>query len=222
MKNLLCIETAFNELCVALTYQNAAFSQISTVPKQHASHLMGFIRQLFVEADCQESELDAIAYDAGPASFTGIRMGAGVAMSMGYALNKPVVPLSSLQLVAASSTSPGGIVVVLNAYQGEIYVARFENQGTLQRKMPDSLMQPSQLEAVLENHDTVVSDCFNLYETLWQPVFEKKKNALEALPMITPEVFISVAEQAFLSGAGKSAMEAGPVYLRKDEGWKKG
>jgi len=221
MKNILCIDSAFDSLTVALSCKGQVFCQQNLIPKQHGVSLIGYIKALFVEADFPSNQLDAIAYNAGPASFTGVRMGAGVAMSMGHALEKPVIALSSLLLLAKEAKVTGGIVLATNAYQGEIYTARFEKQAELVRKTEDSLCDPEALNKLVQEEDTLFTDCEQLYGAMWQPVLVEKKAKVLSLPLVSGDTLLKVAEAAFLNGEGKPAMQASPQYLRKAESWKR-
>ena len=58
------------------------------------------VEAVLAEARLERSALDALAYDAGPGSFTGIRIGAGVAQGLALGLEKPLLAVSSLMALA--------------------------------------------------------------------------------------------------------------------------
>jgi tRNA threonylcarbamoyladenosine biosynthesis protein TsaB len=66
--------------------------------------LMPLIHGLFKKAGWKPQELDAIAVDAGPGRFTGLRIGVAAARTLGQALEKPVVEVSSLEALAAQAS----------------------------------------------------------------------------------------------------------------------
>ena len=69
-------------------------------PQGHSQLLLGMIEEVLSEAGVLRDDLDAIVYDAGPGSFTGIRIGAGVAQGIALALEKPLFAISSLMTLA--------------------------------------------------------------------------------------------------------------------------
>ena len=89
-------------------------------------------------------EMDALAVTAGPGSFTGLRIGMAMVKGMGFALDKPCIPLSTLEGLAWNLQGwPGLICPVMDARVGQVYTAlfRWEN-GTMHRLM-DSLFYQS-------------------------------------------------------------------------------
>jgi tRNA threonylcarbamoyladenosine biosynthesis protein TsaB len=80
-------------------------------------------------AGADRTSLDAIACDVGPGSFTGIRVGLAAAKGIALALDIPLVPVTSLEALAAAARiggAEGPIVAVLDARRGEIFVQRFD------------------------------------------------------------------------------------------------
>lgn len=68
--------------------------------KNHASFIQPAIKNLFQSCEQQLSNLDAIAVTAGPGSYTGLRIGLATAKGLCYALNKPLILLSTLEVMA--------------------------------------------------------------------------------------------------------------------------
>jgi tRNA threonylcarbamoyl adenosine modification protein YeaZ len=74
-------------------------------PKKGLStHLIPSIHALFQKAKWKPQDLDAIAVDVGPGSFTGLRMGVAAARTLGQSLEKPVVEVTSLEAMAAQAS----------------------------------------------------------------------------------------------------------------------
>lgn len=69
-------------------------------PNKHASILTILIQQLLAETGRTIRQLDAIAINKGPGSYTGLRIGAAVAKGICYTTDKPLIGLSSLQCLA--------------------------------------------------------------------------------------------------------------------------
>lgn len=74
------------------------------------------------------SSIDAIAFDAGPGAFTGLRIGCSVAQGLGFARGLPLVPVGSLEAAAWRAVRQAGlaqavVAVVNDARMGELYAA---------------------------------------------------------------------------------------------------
>ena len=73
------------------------------LPRQHAARLLPTIQMLLAQAELTLSDCDMIAVGIGPGSFIGVRTAVAVAKSLAYAVNIPVVPVSSLALLAQTA-----------------------------------------------------------------------------------------------------------------------
>jgi tRNA threonylcarbamoyladenosine biosynthesis protein TsaB len=82
------------------------------------------VDRLLAEAGVPLSALDAIAFGAGPGSFTGLRIACGVAQGLALAIDRPVVPVDSLSAMAWAS-GQGDVIACLDARMGEVYVAAY-------------------------------------------------------------------------------------------------
>ena len=96
---LLAFDTATEACTVALWLDGKVLERFEH-QSQHSEHLLAMIDALLAEAELSISQLDAIAFGRGPGSFTGLRIGAGVAQGLAFAANLPVVPVSSLAALA--------------------------------------------------------------------------------------------------------------------------
>jgi len=89
------------------------------------------ITNLLQQANCKAEELKAIAFAAGPGSFTGIRLAASVTQAISFALNLPVIAISSLKLLAHkvySETKEKDFLVMIDARMNQVYYAKFVMQ----------------------------------------------------------------------------------------------
>jgi tRNA threonylcarbamoyladenosine biosynthesis protein TsaB len=71
----------------------------------HAENLTIFISEVVKECNFNYNDLDAIAVSMGPGSYTGLRIGVSTAKGLCYALNKPLIAVSTLQHLALSVSS---------------------------------------------------------------------------------------------------------------------
>ncbi len=102
----LCLETATSVCSVALIENNnvVAFREINEGFK-HAEKLTVFISEVVKEAGIKLNNLKAVAVSSGPGSYTGLRIGVSVAKGLCYSLDKPLISISTLELLAARAHS---------------------------------------------------------------------------------------------------------------------
>jgi tRNA threonylcarbamoyl adenosine modification protein YeaZ len=69
--------------------------------REHASQIIGLIDRVLLESSVTKEKLDGIAVADGPGSFTGLRIGMAAAKGMAVALGKPLVGVSTFEVMAA-------------------------------------------------------------------------------------------------------------------------
>jgi tRNA threonylcarbamoyladenosine biosynthesis protein TsaB len=92
----------------------------------HSEILMPGVEQLFALTRLQPKDIDYVAYTCGPGSFTGLRIGAASAIAIARALNKPAIPVPTLDALAYNALGVGSryyVVPMLDARRGQIYTA---------------------------------------------------------------------------------------------------
>lgn len=104
MALLLNIDTATEQagVCLSNNEQVLAVRQ-TTEQKNHASFIQPAIKEMLAEAGYQLQDVDAIAVSAGPGSYTGLRVGLATAKGICFALQKPLIMLNTLQVMAVAS-----------------------------------------------------------------------------------------------------------------------
>lgn len=123
--NILALDTSGTACSVALAKGSELFERHEILENRHSEFLLNFIDNLLKQAHLKLTELDAIAVGNGPGSFTGIRLGMGVAQGLAFGINKPLIPVSSLHAIAKTS-SVKNILVAVDARMGEVYWQCFQ------------------------------------------------------------------------------------------------
>ncbi len=104
MSLILNIDTAIDIAHISVAKDGEVLAEVSnTDPKAHGSFLQPAIQSLLKNACVTIHELDAIAISAGPGSYTGLRVGMASAKGLCYALNKPLISISTLEILASSA-----------------------------------------------------------------------------------------------------------------------
>lgn len=130
---VLLIDTALG-LCTAGVFEvgetmRALGLRSEAMTKGHSERLGGLARDAVAEAGGFDA-IDRIAVTVGPGSFTGLRVGLAFAQGLGAALNRPVVGVSTLDALAAS-TDVRDVAALIDARRGQVY-ARFWRDGVAQ------------------------------------------------------------------------------------------
>jgi len=104
----------------------------------HSEILMPGIDQLFKLTGINRTEIDYIAYTSGPGSFTGLRIGAATALGLAAGLNRPTIPVPTLDslaynmlMMADSRGNTGLIIPMMDARREQAYTAiyKFDESG---------------------------------------------------------------------------------------------
>lgn len=120
----------------------------------HSQTLMPMIEQLAVNAQVSLDALDAIAVNAGPGSFTGVRIGVAAVKGLAFARNLPCVAVSTLQSMAYNALGTNGIVcAVMDARCSQVYNALFRvRNGEIERLCEDRALALSDLHSDLKQY----------------------------------------------------------------------
>jgi tRNA threonylcarbamoyladenosine biosynthesis protein TsaB len=101
MPLILNIDTATENASVGLGDDDKILAiEKSENAKEHASFLQPAIKKIMHEANLQLQQLNAIAVTGGPGSYTGLRVGLSSAKGLCYALNKPLILINTLEVMA--------------------------------------------------------------------------------------------------------------------------
>ena len=131
---LLAFETSTEALSVALSTDGEVRERFELAPRRHAELSLPWAEELLAEAGLKRSQLDAIAVGRGPGAFTGVRLAIALAQGIALALDRPVVPVSTLAALAVRADANGDgeprrVLAAIDARMGEVYSAAFELRG---------------------------------------------------------------------------------------------
>lgn len=131
---LLALATSGRWCSVALYRRGAGIDESDCLSEplgeRQSSSILRMVDELCTAAAIDLSQLDAIAFDAGPGSFTGLRVGCAVAQGLGLALDRPLLAVDSLQALAwqrlrTASRRDATVLVANDARMDELYVAAY-------------------------------------------------------------------------------------------------
>lgn len=218
MKNYLAIEASSHICSVALSFNQQVYSRSSSEVRAHTQHLFAFIDELLQQAGATITDLDGVAFAAGPGSFTGVRLSAAVAKSLAYAAKLPVIGVSSLAVLAQqhfqTTAQSASVLVVVDARMDEYYVGEYQQNadGSLQALLADALLTPQQLAALDFSSQILLTDGSEFAEQAnsWQlPSYSVTADARALLALAQYETALE-----------DSALNTQVNYLRDKSGWK--
>jgi tRNA threonylcarbamoyladenosine biosynthesis protein TsaB len=136
---LLALDTSTEYCSVALLCSDSSAAASAAQPRTWVRHeetgavsstrVLPAVREVFDEAGLTLADCDAIAFGAGPGSFTGLRTATGVAQGLAFGLDRPVVPIGTLLACAEAARlrnpSAARVLAVLDARMDEVYWADY-------------------------------------------------------------------------------------------------
>lgn len=143
---ILAIDTCEGSCSAALVAGDAVLAARSeAIGRGHAERLLPMIDEMLHEAGYTYDGVERIAVTVGPGTFTGLRIGLSVARGLGLALNKPVIGLTSLQVLAAQAGAGEGerVHAVLMGRGGQAFYQAFSARPG---ELPESLGEPGGLD----------------------------------------------------------------------------
>jgi len=131
---VLGIDTAGSLLSVAVVKDKDVLGEVSFHSgRNHAQRLTPMIDLILQETGVRKSELDGIAVNVGPGSFTGLRVGISTAKALAMALAIPLVGIDSFSLLKEGFKDiPGSFVCLLPARKNEAYWTVYRNGERIQ------------------------------------------------------------------------------------------
>ncbi|WP_018176882.1 MULTISPECIES: tRNA (adenosine(37)-N6)-threonylcarbamoyltransferase complex dimerization subunit type 1 TsaB [unclassified Thioalkalivibrio] len=217
---LIALETASEQCSAALYLDGEIHCVRERAARRHGELILGQIEQLLREADVPRSSLDGVAVGRGPGAFTGVRLGLGVAQGIAFALDRPVVPVSTLQALAQQALRddrrPAAVLAALDARMGEVYWSLCPVQGERVGLGPEQVAAPESLVVAWPVGERYgLGSAFATFPDLAaaQGLASEAVDA-DALPDAREVALLAV--DAWERGEAVAPEDAQPVYVRDD------
>lgn len=218
----LALETSYRTTGVALADQGRILSRQAWPRQQSSSEVItSLLEKCLQEAGTSLEQLKFIAVTTGPGSFTGIRVGINVARSLGYALDCPLVAVTTPWLLA-QDVPPSGqrLGVLLEAFQNLFYYASFSwQEGQWQAHDNIRAVRGEQLALLLRAHPLVVGPGLaNLPMEVCQQLHESTTTrTLDQIREPRPERLAELVSQDAKKFSILSWRDLKPLYIRDSE-----
>jgi len=218
---LLAFETATEACSVALWVDGEVHERFEIAPRRHAELSLPWAEQLLVQAGVAKSQLDAIAVGRGPGAFTGVRLAVALAQGIALALDRPVVPVSTLAALAMrarslSSTEPTRVIAAIDARMGEVYAGAFELRDRDAIPLsPECVCNPDDFE-LSEGQWLGVGTGFTAADGALCGRFEKQLADCDPSALPHAADVARLAAIAFARGESVAPERVEPAYLRNN------
>lgn len=212
---LLAFETATEACSVAVYVDGEVHERFEIAPRRHAELALPWAESLLAEAGIARAQLDAIALSRGPGAFTGVRLAIALAQGIALALDRPLVPVSTLAVLAARADGDR-ILAAIDARMGEIYAGTFERDGDdLRATSTESVIAPAgyALDGGEEDWHGVGTG-FAATEGLLQVRLAERFTHIDATALPRAADLARLAVRAFARGEAIAPERVEPAYLR--------
>ena len=183
--------------------------------------LIDMVQAALEEAAAELEGLDGFAISIGPGSFTGLRIGVMTVKTLAWALKKPVLPVSSLEVMACNVRDSGQTVVpFVDARKGNVYRASFapDGMGKLRRTAPDELLRPEEALRRFPEPALLLGDGLKRYaEMVWALSSAGVQPAAPELWVPRAEILCEIAAARWPEGKVDDPHRLVPQYLYSQE-----
>jgi len=163
---ILGIDTATKFLCLGI-YDGAKIYEYNLeVGRMLSALLIQTIKRILDALGWQVSDIDYFACGLGPGSFTGMRVGLATIKGLSWAVNRPLIGISTLDILARNvknSNSP--VVPVIDAKRNSIYCTVYKNKnGRMERIKSYMLLNEKEFFRKVEADSIILGDALGLYQ----------------------------------------------------------
>jgi tRNA threonylcarbamoyladenosine biosynthesis protein TsaB len=214
---LLALDTATERMAVAVVAGERVWCAQEDGGARASLRLLPLAFELMQAAGLAPAQLDAIAFGRGPGAFTGLRTACSVAQGLALGLDRPVLPIDSLALVAEAARQRHGaeaLWVAMDARMDEVYAGAYRFvQGRWQADVPPALFTLPALQAAWEAEPPAAvagSALAAFTERLQVGAARRLDDDSDA----RADALAALARAAWQHGEAVDAAQALPLYLR--------
>ena len=149
--NILAVDTAGKTAGVALLQDDRLLYECYLdAGMTHSETIMPLIDNCLKFCHLTCADIDVYGVNAGPGSFTGLRIGLAAVKGLAFPRETLCAPVSTLEALAAAHTGEGTVLCALDARRAQVYSAAFD-LATHERLMDDDARAVADLAQFVEN-----------------------------------------------------------------------
>ena len=219
---VLGIDTSTTSGSIGLIHDERVISEyILNLSVTHSERLLDAIDLVLRKAHHALGDLDGFAISLGPGSFTGVRIGVSTVKGLAYAVQKPVVGVSTLDVLASQvSPTPYLICPIIDARKREVYSAfyRYEEFNRLKRVSEYQAIKPEVLFGMLREQTIFLGDGVKTFG-------DDLRNSLKSFALFSPAA-LHIPHGSAVARLGVELLMRGevldlatftPLYVRRSE-----
>jgi tRNA threonylcarbamoyladenosine biosynthesis protein TsaB len=191
-------------------------TMVNEKQQDHAATMALFVKEILATQEVTPDQLDAIAISAGPGSYTGLRVGVATAKGLCYAWGKPLLAISTLQMMAQGASSElldeqAYYCPMLDARRQEVYTAIYDYAGHDVKPPSALILTPDAFHTWLEERKIYF---FGDGSTKWQQLMKPHQHAVFVPYNISATHMTLLSEAAFEQQHFADIAYFSPFYLK--------
>lgn len=223
--NLLAIDTSTDYLSVALMKNGKIAGRFHKKKAMaHSTLAVPVIDKVLRRARLKAGGIDCFAVSIGPGSFTGLRIGVSVVKGLAFSLNKPVVTIATLDVIACNVADYSGVICpVLDARKNKVYAALYRSDGKNVRRISEYLLLPiKELHEKIKKYDKTIflGDAADLIKKSFEHSYSSRSQDQTLLHKVwhpKAEVVARLGWEEFRKKKFVRAEDIEPMYLYSKE-----
>ena len=142
---ILAIDTATEACSVALWNDGTVNAHFELCPREHTQRILPMVQDILTTSGTSLTDINALAYGRGPGSFTGVRIGIGIAQGLALGAELPMIGVSTLMTMAQGAWRKNGatrVLAAIDARMGEVYWAEYQRDENGNIVIGDEMLTP--------------------------------------------------------------------------------
>lgn len=195
----LFIDTSYKSLFIGIINNDYLIDSIQVMAEANFSGiLVSELDKLVKKNNIELKELDKLFVTIGPGSFTGIRIGLAVCKTLAFALNKRIIPVSSLEFMASTKVETKYKIPFIDARHGKVFASVYDN-----------------------NNNCVISDSYCSLDELTSKINDSFTyigyDNIDNLSVVKPDYNVLSIVKKHFNDKDFNCHEVIPNYLKKTE-----
>jgi tRNA threonylcarbamoyladenosine biosynthesis protein TsaB len=216
---ILGIDTTTKFLSIGLYDGKQIYEYNLETGRRLSALLVPTIKRILDALDWQAADIDYFACGLGPGSFTGMRVGISTIKGMSFTLNKPVIGISTLDILAKNVKDVEGYIMpMIDAKRNLIYCSLYKIKGNIiKRIMPYLLLTEKEFFKKIKANSIILGDALNLYK-------EKILSRVKGVTILDKDYWypkgsniIELARERIKAKKFLSSFKVKPIYLYPKE-----
>lgn len=215
---LLALDTATEACSAAILFDGRTLARFEVAGRSHTLQMLPMVHGLMAEAGLSFAQLDGFVCGIGPGSFAGVRIGVGFVKGLALSLDRPVVGISSLTMLAQGALDDGArrVIASIDARMNEIYVGSFEADadGLCRPMGSPRVMPPDQFREDETGPWHAVGSGWGTYEAAMRRGVTGDVVHVDGAALPRAQRALKLALPEFAAGRVLTADDLAPLYLR--------